>query len=224
MLQGWSSQYHRVHILVQDSLQEWTRNALWGSKIAIKWKHKDEVLKSNKDNRWPHCTNLSQVDSQTVIEIFNIFNSKADGLLNKEEFDVCWNNWIKKILKPRSALIVVDVQNDFISGSLAISNCPAGHNGEDVVAPINHMLDKIPFTMICYRWRQEQHHLIVIVIVKLILQSASTGIPRTMFPLTTMLTFGKLQLKAKFRYLRKREIRKSEGFFIHLCFAGPQQY
>ena len=91
------------------------------------------------------------MDSQTVVEIFNIFNSKADGLLNKEEFSVCWKNWIKKILKPRSALIVVDVQNDFISGSLSISNCPAGHNGEDVVAPINHMLDEILFTMICYR-------------------------------------------------------------------------
>ena len=98
----------------------------------------------------PH-NNQSQVDSQTVGEIFNIFNSKADGLLNKEEFNVCWKNWIKKILKPRSGLIVVDVQNDFISGSLAISNCPAGHNGEEVVAPINHMLDEIPFTMICYR-------------------------------------------------------------------------
>ena len=93
----------------------------------------------------------SQVDSQTVAEIFNIFNGKADGFLNKEEFSFCWNSWIKKILRPRSALIVVDVQNDFISGSLAISSCPAGHNGEDVVAPINHMLDKIPFTMICYR-------------------------------------------------------------------------
>ena len=121
-------------------------------------KQRCEVLKSNKAIGWSHCSNLSQVDSQTVVEIFNIFNSKGDGLLNNEEFSVCWKNWIKKILKPRSALIVVDVQNDFISGSLAISNCPAGHNGEDVVAPINHMLDKIPFTMICYRWCLEQHH------------------------------------------------------------------
>ena len=127
-----------------------------------------DQMKSNKDVRfWNQtrilddliaCTNLYQVESETVVEIFNIFNSKVDGLLNKEEFSVCWKNWIKKILKPRSALIVVDVQNDFISGSLAISNCPAGHNGEDVVAPINHMLDKIPFTMICYRWCLEQHH------------------------------------------------------------------
>ena len=27
---------------------------------------------------------------------------------------------------------MVDVQNDFISGSLAMSNCPAKHDGEEV--------------------------------------------------------------------------------------------
>ena len=32
----------------------------------------------------------------------------------------------------RPALFIIDVQNDFISGSLAIINCPAGQNGEDV--------------------------------------------------------------------------------------------
>jgi hypothetical protein len=37
-----------------------------------------------------------------------------------------------QVARPTTAFIVVDVQNDFISGSLAISNCPAGQNGEDV--------------------------------------------------------------------------------------------
>ena len=36
------------------------------------------------------------------------------------------------ILKPKAALIVVDVQNDFVNGSLAISKGPAGENGEEV--------------------------------------------------------------------------------------------
>ena len=35
-------------------------------------------------------------------------------------------------MRPRTAIIIVDVQNDFISGSLAISNCPAQQNGEEV--------------------------------------------------------------------------------------------
>ena len=39
---------------------------------------------------------------------------------------------VPQIVRPRSAIIIVDVQNDFITGSLSISNCPAGQNGEDV--------------------------------------------------------------------------------------------
>ena len=46
--------------------------------------------------------------------------------------------------------MIVDVQNDFISGSLAIKNCPAGQDGEEVVPPINALLDTVPFTMHCY--------------------------------------------------------------------------
>ena len=37
-----------------------------------------------------------------------------------------------QIVRPTTAFVIVDVQNDFISGSLAIMNCPAGQNGEDV--------------------------------------------------------------------------------------------
>ena len=53
----------------------------------------------------------------------------------------------------------MDVQNDFISGSLAIKNCPAGQNGEEVVPPINRLLDTVPFTMHCYSldWHPSDH-------------------------------------------------------------------
>ena len=37
-----------------------------------------------------------------------------------------------QIVRPVSALVVVDVQNDFITGSLSISNCPAQQNGAEV--------------------------------------------------------------------------------------------
>ena len=60
-----------------------------------------------------------------------------DGSLSKEEFAYCWNNWIKKVVRPISALLVIDVQNDFISGSLAITNCPAGQDGEEVKIQIS---------------------------------------------------------------------------------------
>ena len=38
-----------------------------------------------------------------------------------------------------SALIVIDVQNDFITGSLALKNGPAGQDGAEVVKPINEV-------------------------------------------------------------------------------------
>ena len=89
------------------------------------------------------------MDPSLLAEIFLIFNTSGDGSMGLQEFVFCWNMWIKKvtdvmligidtlskvrqIVRPKSAIIIVDVQNDFISGSLSISNCPAGHNGEDV--------------------------------------------------------------------------------------------
>ena len=64
-----------------------------------------------------------------------------------------------QIVQPRSAIIIVDVQNDFISGSLAISKCAARENGEDVVGPINRMLDTVPFHLHCYSldWHPSDH-------------------------------------------------------------------
>nr|ACO14708.1 Pyrazinamidase/nicotinamidase [Caligus clemensi] len=99
------------------------------------------------------------VDEQMCNDIFNIFNRQGDGSMNKEEFAYCWNNWIKKIVRPKSALLIIDVQNDFISGSLSISECPAGENGEEVVAPINKLIDTVPFDMICYSldWHPLDH-------------------------------------------------------------------
>ena len=73
-----------------------------------------------------------QIDNFMINEIFNIFNKSGDGSISKEEFAYMWNNWIKKIVRPISALLVIDVQNDFISGSLSIKNCPAEQDGEEV--------------------------------------------------------------------------------------------
>ena len=54
--------------------------------------------------------------------------------------------------------MIVDVQNDFISGSLAIVNCPARQDGEDVVAPINLLLDTVPFHQCYYRCKYFLEH------------------------------------------------------------------
>ena len=40
-------------------------------------------------------------------------------------------------MRPISAFLVIDMQNDFIDGPLAIKNGPAGEDGAEVITPIN---------------------------------------------------------------------------------------
>ena len=64
-----------------------------------------------------------------------------------------------QVLNPKSALIIVDVQNDFISGSLAIKNCPAKQDGEAVVPLINTLLEQCNFDLVVYScdWHPKDH-------------------------------------------------------------------
>ena len=62
-------------------------------------------------------------------------------------------------MQPCNALVIVDVQNDFIDGTLALRNCPAKHNASEVVPCINHLIDTVPFDVIVYTldWHPADH-------------------------------------------------------------------
>lgn len=64
-----------------------------------------------------------------------------------------------KTLLPRNALVIVDVQNDFIDGTLALINCPAKQDGAEVVPVINELIRTVPFNVITYTldWHPEDH-------------------------------------------------------------------
>jgi len=59
----------------------------------------------------------------------------------------------------RSALLVIDVQNDFISGALALRNCPAGEEGEEVVEVINDLRERNSFDLVAFSldWHPAEH-------------------------------------------------------------------
>lgn len=92
-------------------------------------------------------------------EVFSIFDLNKDNLISREEFIYCWNNWIKTIVRPISAFLVIDVQNDFISGSLSISQCSAQQNGLEVIEPINYLLETVNFDAVFYSldWHPSDH-------------------------------------------------------------------
>jgi len=56
-------------------------------------------------------------------------------------------------------LVIIDVQNDFIDGSLALKTCPAGQDGYDVVPVINRMRTEnaFDFTAISLDWHPYRH-------------------------------------------------------------------
>ena len=56
-------------------------------------------------------------------------------------------------------MLIVDAQNDFISGSLALKNCPAGEDGEEVVSVIGDLLSKNMFSVVGYTfdWHPPDH-------------------------------------------------------------------
>lgn len=128
----------------------------------------------NKDNRldlkefFDLCHALFRNDSNNEIyplnndevkNIFAKFDVNNDKFIDEEEFQFCWEKWIKTITNPRSCLVVVDVQNDFICGTLNISNCPAGQNGIDIIKPINLLLHNTAFDAVFYTqdWHPEDH-------------------------------------------------------------------
>ncbi|XP_023021860.1 nicotinamidase [Leptinotarsa decemlineata] len=92
-------------------------------------------------------------------DIFTIFDSNHDDFIDRDEFTYCWNNWIKVIVRPISAILIIDVQNDFICGTLDISKCPAKQNAEEVIQPINSLLDTLEFDAIFYSydWHPSDH-------------------------------------------------------------------
>ncbi|PNF27305.1 Nicotinamidase [Cryptotermes secundus] len=102
---------------------------------------------------------IYSLEPKKLQDILSVFDKKKDGLIDREEFAFCWNNWIKKIVRPVSVFLVVDVQNDFISGTLNISQCSARQNGAEVVEPINKLLETVKFDTVFYSldWHPSDH-------------------------------------------------------------------
>lgn len=62
-------------------------------------------------------------------------------------------------ISAKSALIVVDVQNDFIDGTLSLKACPSKHDGSEVVPVINELIRTTNFNTIAYTldWHTSDH-------------------------------------------------------------------
>lgn len=100
-----------------------------------------------------HVT-LSTLSVQLII----LFKDKNENF-SFIPLQVCWNRWIKTCCRPKNAFLIVDVQNDFITGSLNIKQCAAQHDGSEVIEPINRLLETVNFDAVFYSldWHPVDH-------------------------------------------------------------------
>ncbi|XP_078601609.1 nicotinamidase-like [Branchiostoma floridae x Branchiostoma japonicum] len=110
-----------------------------------------EVLSDSKKS---YNISIEQTNS-----IFRLLDTNKDEKLDLSEFKTAWFYWLRQVLDCKSALIVVDMQNDFIDGSLAVRNCPAHEDGTAIIPTINHLLESVPFDAVVYTadWHPADH-------------------------------------------------------------------
>jgi len=59
----------------------------------------------------------------------------------------------------KKALIVVDMQNDFLTGTLSLKECPAKQDGVKIIPTINRLISKAEWDLIIYTldWHPTKH-------------------------------------------------------------------
>ncbi|XP_037087111.1 uncharacterized protein LOC119107683 isoform X2 [Pollicipes pollicipes] len=118
------------------------------------------------------------LETKKLAHMFSVFDTNEDGFIDKDEFQRCWSEWITTIVRPVTALVIVDVQNDFISGSLAVCNCPAGQKGDEVIPVINLLLETVKFDVVAYSldWHPSDHISFITNVANFPMHSSSTVI------------------------------------------------
>lgn len=86
--------------------------------------------------------NSSEFSKLQEMHLFKKFDLDNNHSIDRNEFTQLCQRWLHQVFKPACALVVVDVQNDFIDGSLALINGPAKQDGADVVPVVNKLIDK----------------------------------------------------------------------------------
>ncbi|XP_078033620.1 nicotinamidase [Augochlora pura] len=86
-----------------------------------------------------------------IRNIFDLFDNDHDGILKGQEWKI-FHKWLQMTLEPVNVLLVVDIQNDFIDGTLALRTCEGNQDGFDAVEPINRLtkyglFDKVIYSM-----------------------------------------------------------------------------
>ncbi|CAL1138534.1 unnamed protein product [Cladocopium goreaui] len=101
-----------------------------------------EVLPAGKD-----------LSNKQVDDFMNEFDADKSGTIGLNELHAFLRFYdsSSKTMRRKTALLVIDVQNDFISGTLAVQT------SEGIVPTINQMRDQFDCVVISYDWHPHEH-------------------------------------------------------------------
>ena len=93
------------------------------------------------------------LDEKLVRTLLNAIDSDGSGKVSTDELIRAWRGWLGRALLPTRCLLMIDVQNDFIGGSLAVTGA------EKVVPIINELRRKLAFDVVAYSmdWHPYNH-------------------------------------------------------------------
>ena len=199
MFQGWSTQYQWIHILVQEHLQEWTWNTLWGLELSFNNENIKMLDYLRLTPRQLERSSMSSTANRT--DCWTRRNSTSAGTPGwrrswSREVPSLWSTsktTSSQAVSPSATALRVTMGKTLWLRSTTCwtrYHSPWSATGDiknNVIVRLYH-----PYLV-------------------------STGTPRTMFPSPTMLIFEKLLLKAKYRYLRKRQ--KEDLKFLMLLYS-----
>ena len=103
---------------------------------------------------FPNCDDDSEFVSRahSIVE-----NHGSDGVLSRDEFLTLWKKFLEKCFRPKSALVVVDYQNDFIDGSLSLKQCPLKQDPQLILPGLNELIAKFDEVVYSLDWHPEDH-------------------------------------------------------------------
>lgn len=92
-------------------------------------------------------------------DVFSIFDRNRDSALSKGELTTIVTDWLSVLQSPKVALVVIDVQNDFINGNLSISSGPSKQNGSMVIPAVNYLTANIQWDAVVLTkdWHPANH-------------------------------------------------------------------
>lgn len=101
---------------------------------------------------------LFEERAQLVFRKFAIQESPLDGeFLTSDTFAILWDELLSKSVKPKSALVIVDFQNDFIDGTLSLKKCPLAENPDLLLPKINKLVELFDNVVYTFDWHPQNH-------------------------------------------------------------------